>query len=86
MLCDDIKNVDDFINAYGQHRIVLESWPRIKKFCEDALTKAPNNARGEICPLCNGIGVTSGNNLASFSSVMATCVRCHGTGKLPPVA
>jgi hypothetical protein len=41
-----------------------------------------NSKQDQQCPICNGLGMTSGNNLASFNGRLQTCNNCNGTGKL----
>ena len=41
-----------------------------------------NNARGEICPQCNGAGTV----VFSATYPVENCPRCRGTGELSPVA
>lgn len=51
MLADDIKCVDSW--AIGPGNLIADAlpWQRIKKFCEEALTKAPNT-QSTPCPAC----------------------------------
>jgi DnaJ-class molecular chaperone len=38
--------------------------------------------KNNICSHCNGLGMTSGNNLASWNGRLYTCTNCNGTGKI----